>query len=95
MKAGLDFQYHTLRFYRHLFPHNSWKDEFDEDGNWASPPKGYQVPIAPEIQTDPGPMVIRQSPVPGGGEYVDISGRFMKAAETEVRTERKEEPTDD
>jgi len=35
VKAGIDFQFHTLRFYRHLFPHNSWKDEFDEDGNWV------------------------------------------------------------
>jgi len=34
MKAGIDLQLHTLRYYRHLFPHNAFKDEFDEEGNW-------------------------------------------------------------
>jgi len=33
VRAGIDFQYHTLRNYQHLFPHVAWKDSV-VDGVW-------------------------------------------------------------
>lgn|GEM_PF-169604 len=33
VKAGIDYQYHTLRYYRHLFPHAAFKDSV-VDGVW-------------------------------------------------------------
>ncbi len=61
----------------------------DADGNWAPLPPGEEVPStggSPAPAEDP---VVKQSPVPGGGVYIELSPSAAKSTTHEVNGEKE------
>jgi len=56
----------------------------DEDGNWAPLPEGVEIPASDASQAPAEEPEIKQSPVPGGGIYIELSPSAAKRSTHEV-----------